>query len=58
MTKPRDPGTSDPYETPHNTSDLPAPLPPPPENERLRDFDPDADTVRIERLTDKGLRPA
>ncbi|MEO8017117.1 MAG: hypothetical protein ABI769_04840 [Pseudomonadota bacterium] len=38
---------------PHDTAQPTAPLPAPPENERLRDFDSEADTVRIERLTDR-----
>ena len=53
MTRPRDPGKSNPDDPPYNTPDPPAPLPMPPANERLRDFEPEADTVRIERLTDQ-----
>jgi hypothetical protein len=41
-------------ESPHNTSDPSPPLPTPPENDRLRDFEPEGDTVRIEFLTDRS----
>lgn len=53
MTEARDPGKSDGKESPLDTTDPSRPIPTPPENDRLRDFDPEGDTVRIEYLTDR-----
>ncbi len=53
MTERRDPGKDGQNETPNNTAPASAPLPTPPENDRVRDFDAEADTVRIECLFDR-----
>lgn len=53
MTERGDPGRSDRKESPHDTLDPSTPVPTPPENDRLRDFEPEGDTVRIEHLTDR-----
>ena len=45
-----DPRANDSSVSPPGTSEAPPPLPPPPENDRVRDFDGEADSVRIERV--------
>jgi hypothetical protein len=53
MIERRDPGKREQNDSPHETPTPSTPLPIPPENERVHDFEPDADTVRIECLTDQ-----